>query len=201
MGTKYCFFNPAAFTAPADFTFGNAPRYFSNLRAPGYVDQDLTLGKWFNFQRKAAHAIRRPDVQRFQPSQLRHTECQCRKPQHGLELEHPGSQTNARRAEGYLLESLCDGRPSLRYVQRFRSRFPTVSGVALAQDHDQTVQSLLAEARLAQSRGNFAQAAEAIERLPHWSPYSRAMGKSWSDVSRVGKPFGGYQKLSASRLG
>ena len=52
VGTKYCFFNPAAFAAPADFTFGNAPRYFSNLRAPGYVDEDLTLGKWFNFTEK-----------------------------------------------------------------------------------------------------------------------------------------------------
>ena len=47
VGTKYCFFNPAAFAAPPDFTFGNAPRYFSNLRAPRYVDEDLTLGKWF----------------------------------------------------------------------------------------------------------------------------------------------------------
>lgn len=47
VGTKYCFFNPAAFAAPAPFTFGNAPRYISNLRAPGYVDQDLTLAKWF----------------------------------------------------------------------------------------------------------------------------------------------------------
>ncbi len=51
-GTKYCFFNPAAFEAPDAFTFGNAPRYFSNLRAPGYVDQDLTAGKWFNLHEK-----------------------------------------------------------------------------------------------------------------------------------------------------
>lgn len=49
VGTKYCFFNPAAFAAPPDFTFGTAPRYFSNLRAPGYVDEDLTFGKWFTF--------------------------------------------------------------------------------------------------------------------------------------------------------
>ena len=47
VGTKYCFFNPAAFAAPAQFTFGNAPRYFSNLRAPKYVNQDLTLAKTF----------------------------------------------------------------------------------------------------------------------------------------------------------
>ncbi|MGA8669485.1 MAG: hypothetical protein WB679_06400, partial [Terracidiphilus sp.] len=52
VGTKYCFFNPAAFAAPAPFTFGNAPRYFSNLRAPKYVDQDITLGKWFNLAEK-----------------------------------------------------------------------------------------------------------------------------------------------------
>jgi hypothetical protein len=57
VGKKYCFFDgqPAvsigngagAFTPPADYTFGTAPRYFSNLRAPGYVDEDLTLAKWF----------------------------------------------------------------------------------------------------------------------------------------------------------
>ena len=52
VGTKYCFFNPAAFAAPQDFTFGNAPRYFSNLRAPGYVNEDLTLAKRFNFTEK-----------------------------------------------------------------------------------------------------------------------------------------------------
>ena len=48
VGTKYCFFNPAAFTPPPAYTFGTGPRYYSNLRAPGYVDEDLTLGKWFN---------------------------------------------------------------------------------------------------------------------------------------------------------
>jgi len=48
VGTKYCFFNPAAFTPPPAYTFGTGPRYYSNLRAPRYVDEDLTLGKWFN---------------------------------------------------------------------------------------------------------------------------------------------------------
>jgi hypothetical protein len=52
VGTKYCFFNPAAFTAPADYTFGNAPRYISNLRAPGYVDQDLAIQKWFSLKER-----------------------------------------------------------------------------------------------------------------------------------------------------
>ena len=52
VGTKYCFFNPAAFSAPQDFTFGDAPRYLSNLRAPGYVNQDLTAAKWFNFTKR-----------------------------------------------------------------------------------------------------------------------------------------------------
>jgi hypothetical protein len=52
VGTKYCFFNPAAFEAPDAFTFGNAPRYFSNLRAPGYVNQDLTLAKWFDLHER-----------------------------------------------------------------------------------------------------------------------------------------------------
>jgi hypothetical protein len=52
VGSKYCFFNPAAFAAPAPFTFGNAPRYFSNLRAPGYVDEDLKIGKWFDLKER-----------------------------------------------------------------------------------------------------------------------------------------------------
>ncbi len=52
VGQKYCFFNPAAFKAPADYTFGNAPRYFSNLRAPGYVDEDLAIQKWFTLKER-----------------------------------------------------------------------------------------------------------------------------------------------------
>jgi hypothetical protein len=52
VGTKYCFFNPAAFKAPADYTFGTAPRYLSNLRAPGYVDQDLAIQKWFTLKER-----------------------------------------------------------------------------------------------------------------------------------------------------
>lgn len=52
VGTKYCFFNPAAFKAPADYTFGSAPRYFSNLRAPGYVDEDLAIQKWFTLKER-----------------------------------------------------------------------------------------------------------------------------------------------------
>jgi hypothetical protein len=66
VGTKFCFFNgqlankggafkqadglplgPAS-AAQIAAAFGNAPRYFSNLRAPGYVDEDLGIQKWFN---------------------------------------------------------------------------------------------------------------------------------------------------------
>jgi hypothetical protein len=52
VGSKYCFFNPLAFTPPPAYTFGTGPRYYSNLRAPGYVDEDLTIGKWFNLAEK-----------------------------------------------------------------------------------------------------------------------------------------------------
>jgi hypothetical protein len=57
---KYCIFNPAAFeqspalpAGPATgaqiaATFGNVPRYLPNLRAPGYLDEDLGIQKWFN---------------------------------------------------------------------------------------------------------------------------------------------------------
>ena len=49
VGTAYCFVNPAAFESPAEFTFGNVPRYLSNLNAPGYVNQDFTFAKTFQW--------------------------------------------------------------------------------------------------------------------------------------------------------
>jgi hypothetical protein len=48
VGTKICWFNGTAFKKTPAFQFGDAPRYFSNLRAPGYVDWDLGIQKWFN---------------------------------------------------------------------------------------------------------------------------------------------------------
>jgi len=41
-------FNTSAFAAAAPGTFGNAPRYMSNLRTPGYNGTDLSISKWFN---------------------------------------------------------------------------------------------------------------------------------------------------------
>jgi hypothetical protein len=41
--------NKAAFAQPDPFTFGDAPRFLSNLRAPGYVNWDMGLQKWWKF--------------------------------------------------------------------------------------------------------------------------------------------------------
>jgi hypothetical protein len=41
--------NAAAFAQPAAFTFGDAPRTLTNLRAPHYVNWDMGIQKWFNF--------------------------------------------------------------------------------------------------------------------------------------------------------
>ncbi|HZR57620.1 MAG TPA: TonB-dependent receptor, partial [Terriglobales bacterium] len=41
--------NPAAFAQPAPFTFGDAPRNFSNLRSPGYTDWDMGIQKLWGF--------------------------------------------------------------------------------------------------------------------------------------------------------
>jgi hypothetical protein len=38
-------FNPEAFVNPSDYTFGDAPRYFSNVRGPGTVNFDMSLFK------------------------------------------------------------------------------------------------------------------------------------------------------------
>jgi len=41
-------FNTSAFAQPAPFTFGNAPRYMSNVRAPGLQHWDIAIQKWFH---------------------------------------------------------------------------------------------------------------------------------------------------------
>jgi hypothetical protein len=43
----YEWFNVSAFTQPAPFTFGNAPRTLPYLRAQGTIDTDLTLQKYW----------------------------------------------------------------------------------------------------------------------------------------------------------
>ncbi len=40
-------FNTSAFAQPAPFTFGDAPRYMSNVRAPGLQVFDIGIQKWF----------------------------------------------------------------------------------------------------------------------------------------------------------
>lgn len=51
-------FNPCAFEPAPAGTFGNAPRYFSNLRTPNYNDTDLSISKWFNMGDKARTQFR-----------------------------------------------------------------------------------------------------------------------------------------------
>ena len=40
--------NPAAFAQPAAYTFGDAPRFLSNLRAPRFVNYDMGIEKWLS---------------------------------------------------------------------------------------------------------------------------------------------------------
>jgi hypothetical protein len=40
-------FNPAAFAQASKWELGNAPRYFSDLRSPGYKNIDLSIQKYF----------------------------------------------------------------------------------------------------------------------------------------------------------
>lgn len=47
VGHDVCSFNPLAFSQTPAYQFGNAPRYFSNLRAPGYNNTDIAIQKWF----------------------------------------------------------------------------------------------------------------------------------------------------------
>jgi Carboxypeptidase regulatory-like domain/TonB dependent receptor len=52
------YFNPLAFGQPAPYTFGNAPRTLTNLRAPGYFTTNLSLQRDFHFTENARLQIR-----------------------------------------------------------------------------------------------------------------------------------------------
>ncbi len=45
-------FNTAAFAPAAPYTFGNTPRYLSNLRAPGYDNWDMAAEKFWYFPKE-----------------------------------------------------------------------------------------------------------------------------------------------------
>ena len=52
--TPAAWYNPCAFVVPSTpGDFGDAPRYLSNLRAPGYDFSDLAIEKWFNLKGEA----------------------------------------------------------------------------------------------------------------------------------------------------
>jgi hypothetical protein len=51
-------FNPAAFVNPPDYTFGNAPRYFSDVRGPGTVNFDMSLFKTTHITERTSLELR-----------------------------------------------------------------------------------------------------------------------------------------------
>src|SRR5437764_2797597 len=65
----------------------------------------------------------------------------------------------------------------------------TVSGAAVAQDHDQTFQSLVAEARVAQSRGDFSQAAAAYQKAVVLEP---SIAELWANLGLMYRESGNH---------
>ncbi|MFZ1973002.1 MAG: TonB-dependent receptor [Candidatus Acidiferrales bacterium] len=65
--------NPDAFSQPAQFTFGDAPRFFANLRGPSFFNWDMAIQKYWNiteskrlqFRFEMFNALNHPDF--FQP--------------------------------------------------------------------------------------------------------------------------------------
>lgn len=65
--------NAAAFSQPAAYTFGDAPRFFSNIHGPKYFGWDMGIQKWWNvteskriqFRFEMFNALNHPDF--FQP--------------------------------------------------------------------------------------------------------------------------------------
>jgi outer membrane receptor protein involved in Fe transport len=51
-------FNTAAFVNPADYTFGNAPRYYSKVRGPGALNFDASIFKTVRITERSALELR-----------------------------------------------------------------------------------------------------------------------------------------------
>jgi hypothetical protein len=51
-------FNPAAFLDPADYSFGDTPRYFGNLVGPGTVNFDMCVFKTTHITERTALEFR-----------------------------------------------------------------------------------------------------------------------------------------------
>jgi hypothetical protein len=56
--TVEAWFNPCAFEEPSAGTFGDAPRYISTLRTPGYDFTDLAIEKWFQVNERVRAQFR-----------------------------------------------------------------------------------------------------------------------------------------------
>jgi len=50
--SRNAWFNTSAFAVAPAWSLGNAPRYFSDLRAPGYRNWDVSIQKYFPFQER-----------------------------------------------------------------------------------------------------------------------------------------------------
>ena len=71
----------------------------------------------------------------------------------------------------------------------------TVSGIAVAQDRDQTIQSFLVDARVAQSRGDFAQAAEAYRKAVALEP---SIPELWANLGLMYHEAGNHSEAVKS---
>jgi hypothetical protein len=52
------YINANAFTSPAPFTFGNAPRFLNSLRAPGFRDWDVALQRRFPITERLSFSLK-----------------------------------------------------------------------------------------------------------------------------------------------
>jgi tetratricopeptide (TPR) repeat protein len=70
-----------------------------------------------------------------------------------------------------------------------------MGGIASAQDHDQTIQTLLAEARASQARGDFAQAAEAYRKAVALDP---SIPELWANLGLMDHEAGNHSEAISS---
>src|SRR5579863_5996454 len=73
--------------------------------------------------------------------------------------------------------------------------FSTMSGIAAAQDHDQTLQSLLADARAAQSGGDYPHAAEAYRKAVAFDP---TIPELWANLGLMDYESGNHSEAISS---
>ena len=102
--------------------FGNVPRYLSNLRAPGYIDEDLGIQKWFNVPEKFRLQFTAQLFNAFNHANFLSPDTGHRGSRDGREFGHHGSETDSVGRSSWFGSIFLCTEPYLHSAWRLRSQ-------------------------------------------------------------------------------